>query len=106
MKHSSPSPSRIRIRVTYFKIHCVLFLQLHWYLRIFRIVSSCHWIFFSWNVSEVLNLLYDRVRFHYGHPDVFDRLFHLTTGGVSKASKSINLSEDIFAGSTQSVICL
>jgi len=39
-----------------------------------------------------------KVRFHYGHPDVFDRLFHLTTGGVSKASKSINLSEDIFAG--------
>jgi hypothetical protein len=62
--------------------------------------------FFPWNVSKVLNLLYDRVRFHYGHPDVFDRLFHLTRGGVSKASKSINLSEDIFAGSTQSVICL
>lgn len=39
-----------------------------------------------------------RVRFHYGHPDVFDRLFHLTRGGVSKASKVINLSEDIFAG--------
>ncbi|KAL6645417.1 hypothetical protein ACP70R_017025 [Stipagrostis hirtigluma subsp. patula] len=39
-----------------------------------------------------------KVRFHYGHPDVFDRLFHLTRGGVSKASKSINLSEDIFAG--------
>ncbi|PKA51034.1 Callose synthase 3 [Apostasia shenzhenica] len=39
-----------------------------------------------------------RVRFHYGHPDVFDRLFHLTRGGVSKASKIINLSEDIFAG--------
>ncbi|PPS05613.1 hypothetical protein GOBAR_AA15028 [Gossypium barbadense] len=38
------------------------------------------------------------VRFHYGHPDVFDRLFHLTRGGVSKASKVINLSEDIFAG--------
>ncbi|KAK4408227.1 Callose synthase 3 [Sesamum angolense] len=40
----------------------------------------------------------NRVRFHYGHPDVFDRLFHLTRGGVSKASKVINLSEDIFAG--------
>lgn len=40
----------------------------------------------------------NRVRFHYGHPDVFDRLFHLTRGGVSKASKIINLSEDIFAG--------
>ncbi|CAD6335282.1 unnamed protein product [Miscanthus lutarioriparius] len=39
-----------------------------------------------------------RVRFHYGHPDVFDRLFHVTRGGVSKASKIINLSEDIFAG--------
>ncbi|WOL09761.1 callose synthase 3-like isoform X1 [Canna indica] len=39
-----------------------------------------------------------KVRFHYGHPDVFDRLFHFTRGGVSKASKIINLSEDIFGG--------
>nr|GEV30185.1 putative callose synthase 8 [Tanacetum cinerariifolium] len=39
-----------------------------------------------------------RIRFHYGHPDVFDRIFHLTRGGISKASKTINLSEDIFAG--------
>ncbi|XP_065035131.1 putative callose synthase 8 isoform X3 [Musa acuminata AAA Group] len=39
-----------------------------------------------------------RVRFHYGHPDLFDRVFHLTRGGVSKASKTINLSEDVFAG--------
>ncbi|VFQ62052.1 unnamed protein product [Cuscuta campestris] len=39
-----------------------------------------------------------RVRFHYGHPDLFDRLFHLTRGGISKASKTINLSEDVFAG--------
>ncbi|KAF5207914.1 Callose synthase [Thalictrum thalictroides] len=39
-----------------------------------------------------------RVRFHYGHPDVFDRIFHLTRGGISKASKIINLSEDIFSG--------
>ncbi|KAF3321080.1 callose synthase 3-like protein [Carex littledalei] len=39
-----------------------------------------------------------KVRFHYGHPDVFDRLFHITRGGVSKASKTIHLSEDIFAG--------
>ncbi|KAG4920983.1 hypothetical protein JHK82_049920 [Glycine max] len=39
-----------------------------------------------------------RVRFHYGHPDIFDRLFHITRGGISKASKVINLSEDIFAG--------
>uniref|UniRef100_A0A5B7C4U4 1,3-beta-glucan synthase n=1 Tax=Davidia involucrata TaxID=16924 RepID=A0A5B7C4U4_DAVIN len=39
-----------------------------------------------------------RVRFHYGHPDIFDRIFHLTRGGISKASKIINLSEDIFSG--------
>ncbi|KAI3789511.1 hypothetical protein L2E82_02310 [Cichorium intybus] len=39
-----------------------------------------------------------RIRFHYGHPDIFDRIFHLTRGGISKASKTINLSEDIFAG--------
>eukprot|EP00257_Ricinus_communis_P020162 XP_015579333.1 callose synthase 7 [Ricinus communis] len=39
-----------------------------------------------------------RVRFHYGHPDIFDRIFHITRGGISKASRIINLSEDIFAG--------
>ncbi|KAG5094251.1 hypothetical protein JHK84_049839 [Glycine max] len=44
-----------------------------------------------------------RVRFHYGHPDIFDRLFHITRGGISKASKVINLSEDIFAGKGRDV---
>ncbi|XP_024374293.1 callose synthase 9 isoform X2 [Physcomitrium patens] len=39
-----------------------------------------------------------KVRMHYGHPDVFDRIFHITRGGISKSSKQINLSEDIFAG--------
>lgn len=43
-------------------------------------------------------VILNRVRFHYGHPDVFDRIFHITRGGVSKASKTINLSEDVFAG--------
>ncbi|KAK9102524.1 hypothetical protein Sjap_019778 [Stephania japonica] len=33
-----------------------------------------------------------KVRFHYGHPDVFDRIFHITQGGISKASLGINLS--------------
>lgn len=28
-----------------------------------------------------------RMRLHYGHPDVFDKLFSMTRGGVSKASK-------------------
>lgn len=44
-----------------------------------------------------------RVRFHYGHPDVFDRIFHITRGGISKSSRGINLSEDIFAGETLTI---
>ncbi|KAJ3681999.1 hypothetical protein LUZ60_014572 [Juncus effusus] len=39
-----------------------------------------------------------KVRMHYGHPDVFDRVFHITRGGISKSSKTINVSEDIYAG--------
>ncbi|KAK4482394.1 hypothetical protein RD792_009549 [Penstemon davidsonii] len=39
-----------------------------------------------------------KVRMHYGHPDVFDRVFHMTRGGISKASRVINISEDIFSG--------
>lgn len=39
-----------------------------------------------------------KIRMHYGHPDVFDRFWFMTRGGISKASKTINISEDIFAG--------
>ncbi|CAH0520493.1 unnamed protein product [Peronospora belbahrii] len=39
-----------------------------------------------------------RSRMHYGHPDVFEKSFVVTCGGVSKASKGINLSEDVFSG--------
>ncbi|KAL1188358.1 Callose synthase 12 [Cardamine amara subsp. amara] len=39
-----------------------------------------------------------KVRMHYGHPDVFDRFWFLSRGGISKASRVINISEDIFAG--------
>lgn len=46
----------------------------------------------------MMDLWNSRVRFHYGHPDVFDRIFHITRGGMSKASCGIHLSEDIFAG--------
>ncbi|KAL1523264.1 hypothetical protein AB1Y20_018214 [Prymnesium parvum] len=38
------------------------------------------------------------VRFHYGHPDVWDKQWAMSNGGVSKASKSLHLSEDIFGG--------
>ncbi|OQS06289.1 callose synthase [Thraustotheca clavata] len=38
------------------------------------------------------------VRQHYGHPDIFDKMFAMTTGGTAKSSRGINLSEDIFAG--------
>ena len=48
--------------------------------------------------DEFMDFCMCRVRMHYGHPDVFDRVFHLTRGGFSKASKIINISEDIYAG--------
>nr|QCQ81964.1 hypothetical protein [Ammopiptanthus mongolicus] len=41
-----------------------------------------------------------RIRFHYGHPGIFDRIFHITRGSISKASRGINLSGGIFADST------
>merc|ERR1712176_898911 len=37
-------------------------------------------------------------RMHYGHPDLMNKLYMMQQGGVSKATKTLNLSEDIFAG--------
>ncbi|KAL0286903.1 UNVERIFIED_CONTAM: Callose synthase 3 [Sesamum calycinum] len=79
------------------------FLKRHDEAPINSCVSSLAWFMSNQETSFVTigqRLLANplKVRFHYGHPDVFDRLFHLTRGGVSKASKVINLSEDIFAG--------
>ncbi|CAE8602284.1 unnamed protein product, partial [Polarella glacialis] len=37
-------------------------------------------------------------RMHYGHPDMMNKEFMIQQGGVSKATKTVNLSEDIFAG--------
>jgi len=39
-----------------------------------------------------------QARLHYGHPDMMDKLQVLQQGGVSKGTKGLNLSEDIFAG--------
>jgi hypothetical protein len=38
------------------------------------------------------------VRFHYGHPDVWDKVWAISSGGISKASRTLHVSEDIFAG--------
>ncbi|KAL3933695.1 MAG: hypothetical protein SGPRY_000170 [Prymnesium sp.] len=38
------------------------------------------------------------VRFHYGHPDMWDKNWAAANGGVSKASRTLHLSEDIFGG--------
>lgn len=66
-------------------------------------VSSLAWFmsaqemsFVTLNQRVLANPL--KVRMHYGHPDVFDRFWFLSRGGISKASKVINISEDIFAG--------
>eukprot|EP00929_Paragymnodinium_shiwhaense_P085473 TRINITY_DN45873_c0_g1_i1.p1 TRINITY_DN45873_c0_g1~~TRINITY_DN45873_c0_g1_i1.p1 ORF type:complete len:2183 (-),score=378.87 TRINITY_DN45873_c0_g1_i1:228-6776(-) len=37
-------------------------------------------------------------RMHYGHPDMMAKMFMMQQGGVSKATRTVNLSEDIFAG--------
>ena len=37
-------------------------------------------------------------RFHYGHPDMFDKFAIVEQGGMSKAMKKLHVSEDIFAG--------
>lgn len=37
-------------------------------------------------------------RFHYGHPDIFDKFAMMSQGGISKATKKLNVSEDVFAG--------
>ena len=34
-----------------------------------------------------------RARFHYGHPDVWDKTWALTSGGISKSSKTLHVSE-------------
>ncbi|KAA3485451.1 callose synthase 11-like [Gossypium australe] len=66
-------------------------------------VSSVAWFMSAQETSFVTlfqrllaNLL--KIRMHYGHPDVFDRFLFMTRGGLSKASKVINITEDIFAG--------
>ncbi|KAF5187601.1 Callose synthase [Thalictrum thalictroides] len=66
-------------------------------------VSSLAWFMSSQEMSFVTlgqrvlaNPL--KIRMHYGHPDVFDRFWFLSRGGLSKASRVINISEDIFAG--------
>eukprot|EP00746_Dinoflagellata_sp_MGD_P147280 gnl/MRDRNA2_/MRDRNA2_79641_c0_seq1.p1 gnl/MRDRNA2_/MRDRNA2_79641_c0~~gnl/MRDRNA2_/MRDRNA2_79641_c0_seq1.p1 ORF type:complete len:820 (+),score=107.58 gnl/MRDRNA2_/MRDRNA2_79641_c0_seq1:304-2460(+) len=37
-------------------------------------------------------------RMHYGHPDILDKLQMMAQGGISKASRGLHLSEDVFAG--------
>ncbi|GFH31848.1 glucan synthase, partial [Haematococcus lacustris] len=38
------------------------------------------------------------VRLHYGHPDVFNRQQVMTRGGLSKATRTLHVSEDVFSG--------
>ena len=38
------------------------------------------------------------VRFHYGHPDVWDKVWAISSGGISKASRTLHVSEDVFGG--------
>ncbi|CAE7418607.1 GSC2 [Symbiodinium necroappetens] len=51
---------------------------------------------FGTDQQHTLNAL--GVRMHYGHPDIMNKNYMNQQGGVSKATKHTNLSEDIFAG--------
>ncbi|GLI69025.1 hypothetical protein VaNZ11_013564, partial [Volvox africanus] len=42
-----------------------------------------------------------RVRLHYGHPDVFNKMHIMTRGGLSKATRQLHISEDVFGGFNQ-----
>ncbi|KAH0456664.1 hypothetical protein IEQ34_014571 [Dendrobium chrysotoxum] len=66
-------------------------------------ISSLGWFMPNQEASFVTigqrvlaNLL--KVCFQYRYPEVFGRIFHIIRGDKSKASRGINLSEDIFAG--------
>ncbi|CAD7698034.1 unnamed protein product [Ostreobium quekettii] len=39
-----------------------------------------------------------RARFHYGHPDVWNKIWVMTRGGISKATRNLHVSEDVFGG--------
>ncbi|CAD7698647.1 unnamed protein product [Ostreobium quekettii] len=39
-----------------------------------------------------------RARFHYGHPDVWNKVWIMTRGGISKATRNLHVSEDVFGG--------
>ena len=39
-----------------------------------------------------------RIRLHYGHPDMFNKMFVLTRGGISKGTRLLHLTEDVFCG--------
>eukprot|EP00798_Chlamydomonas_sp_ICE-L_P008246 gene8246-1515_t len=39
-----------------------------------------------------------RVRMHYGHPDIFNKLYCMTRGGISKGTRNLHISEDVFCG--------
>ncbi|GFZ00643.1 glucan synthase-like 12 [Actinidia rufa] len=60
-------------------------------------VSSLAWFMSNQETSFVTigqRLLANplKVRFHYGHPDVFDRLFHLTRGGFNSTLRGGNVT--------------
>ena len=61
-----------------------------------RFMTLQEFVFVSLNQKVLADPLESRM--HYGHPDVFDKLFIMTQGSVSKASKGVNLSEDVFGG--------
>ena len=61
-----------------------------------KVTAGAEYAFGTIFQSSIANVL--ATRLHYGHPDFVDAFWILTSGGMSKASPNINLSEDAFLG--------
>lgn len=59
-------------------------------------VASSELVFGSLSQRVMADTLHSR--YHYGHPDLLDKMAMVTQGGISKATRGLNLSEDVFAG--------
>jgi len=59
---------------------------------------TCHYAEWTFGTIFQRTLDYLGVRMHYGHPDFMDAFWASNRGSTSKASPSLNVSEDMCAG--------
>mmetsp|Transcript_26339 Transcript_26339/g.77317 ORF Transcript_26339/g.77317 Transcript_26339/m.77317 type:complete len:2722 (+) Transcript_26339:41-8206(+) len=88
---ADPTMTRERISIVGFREHIYSSLG-----TVANFAASSEFVF-----GTLLQRTMDRPllsRQHYGHPDIMEKLTMMAQGGLSKATKGLNLSEDVFAG--------